>query len=111
MGKYLAEFRRASEDFKRTWDREVTLEETAAQSASPSPAYEDVSILDEGQSNRTLQPPAIEAIPADRVVPRHSLNSVESADLTASDNAVVNSVNDLSAPVDQPEASRKRDWL
>jgi len=28
IGKNLAEFRRASEDFKRTWDKEATLEET-----------------------------------------------------------------------------------
>ena len=27
LGKNLASFRRASEDFKRTWDKEVTLEE------------------------------------------------------------------------------------
>jgi Tat protein translocase TatB subunit len=27
LGKNLAEFRRASEDFKRTWEREVALED------------------------------------------------------------------------------------
>lgn len=111
MGKYLADFRRASEDFKSTWDREVTLEESAAQSASPSPAYDESSIWDEGQSNQTLQPPAIEAIPADRVVPRLSVNSIESADLPAPNNSDLNSANVPSSATDQSETPRKRDWL
>lgn len=111
MGKHLADFRRASEDFKRTWDREVTLEETAAQTPSPSPAYEESSIWDEGQNGRTLPPPTIEAVPADRVVPRESANSIASTDLPSSDDAEMNLANDLSSPIDQPETPRKRDWL
>src|SRR5215831_4712136 len=42
LGKSLAEFRRASEDFKRTWEREVNLE-NLEKGIAPS---EDHSILD-----------------------------------------------------------------
>jgi sec-independent protein translocase protein TatA len=34
MGKGLAEFRKASDDFKRTWEREVALETTRAEDNS-----------------------------------------------------------------------------
>jgi len=45
MGKGLAEFRKASDDFKRTWEREVALEGARAEDNSmletnPHPTYE-----------------------------------------------------------------------
>jgi len=45
MGKGLAEFRKASDDFKRTWEREVALESARAEDNSllesePTPVYE-----------------------------------------------------------------------
>jgi len=45
MGKGLAEFRKASDDFKRTWEREVALETARADDNSllesqPTPVYE-----------------------------------------------------------------------
>ena len=48
MGKGLAEFRKASDDFKRTWEREVALESTRVDDNSlldseQQPAYEPVS--------------------------------------------------------------------
>ena len=44
MGKGLTEFRKASDDFKRTWEREVALETARAEDSSllesdPQPAY------------------------------------------------------------------------
>ena len=47
MGKGLAEFRKASDDFKRTWEREVALETARA---------EDNSML-ESQPPATYEPP------------------------------------------------------
>lgn len=51
LGKSMAEFRRASEDFKRTWDREVSLEEvgTTAVNNPPAGAFEE---FDLGTSDR-----------------------------------------------------------
>lgn len=45
MGKGLAEFRKASDDFKRTWEREVALEgartdDNSLLETSPHPTYE-----------------------------------------------------------------------
>ena len=47
MGKGLAEFRKASDDFKRTWEREVALESVRA---------EDNSML-EAERQPTYEPP------------------------------------------------------
>lgn len=43
MGKSMAEFRKASEDFKRTWEREVALESTRSESSENSilPEYQN----------------------------------------------------------------------
>jgi TatA/E family protein of Tat protein translocase len=51
MGKGLAEFRKASDDFKRTWEREVALETARAEDNSllesqPQPAYEPTPNLE-----------------------------------------------------------------
>ena len=50
MGKGLAEFRKASDDFKRTWEREVALETARAEDNSllesqPTPVNEPTSAV------------------------------------------------------------------
>ena len=40
MGKGMAEFRKASDDFKRTWEREVALESSRVEDNSIQPVYE-----------------------------------------------------------------------
>ncbi len=106
LGKHLAEFRRASEDFKRTWDREVTLEEFSepqTASAGPNPSGEN-SILDHN-NGQPLMLPTIEAVSADRVVPRQPdlFQSPGETDLTAA--------GEPGEVAHQAETSRKRDWL
>lgn len=95
IGKNMATFRRASEDFKRTWDREVSMEELNFTSVEPNQqrAFSDNSILDNAQVGQPVQPPTIEAVPADRVIARGS----SEAETTETYNE--------SAP------SSKRDWL
>jgi len=66
MGKGLAEFRKASDDFKRTWEREVALESThlednAMLEAERQPAYES-----------TPTPPVVETPNQDLVVARQT---------------------------------------
>ena len=104
LGKNLAEFRRASEDFKRTWDREVSLENPA-----DAGAVEQNSILNPEAQSRTLADPSIAPISPDRVVARHSigsdpLHSPDSPDL-ASDHSGFESA------TDEPQHSPKNDWL
>lgn len=101
LGKNLASFRRASEDFKRTWDREVTLDElnfTKLESQPPR-VFNDNSILDNAQVGQPLQPPTIEAVPADRVIPR-ATNGEELASESAT-----------TETYDQSAYSPKREWL
>jgi TatA/E family protein of Tat protein translocase len=68
MGKGLAEFRKASDDFKRTWEREVALE---------SVSTEDNSMLDPDrsvtyESVQNSEEPVIETPNSELVVARES---------------------------------------
>lgn len=103
FGKSLADFRRASEDFKRTWDREVSLEESNSAQPGVSRAVlpEENSMLDLEEPGYPLQPPTIEAVAPERVIARESnesdsLHSVHGTDLDK---------------VASAEPLRKRDWL
>ena len=102
LGKNLAEFRKASEDFKRTWEREVSLEESDSSSigASPTMLSAENSILDEAKVSRPFQPPTIEPVTADQVIPRQpiEMDTLQSADAT-------NFADERAEPL------RKRDWL
>ena len=95
IGKNVATFRRASEDFKRTWDREVSMEELNFTKVEPDQqrTFADNSILDNAQVGQSLQPPTIEAVPADRVIARGS------------------SEPETTGTYDESAPSSKRDWL
>jgi TatA/E family protein of Tat protein translocase len=74
LGKNLAEFRRASEDFKSTWEREVNLEEyslISESSTTATPLVEN-SIMNDDSNSQPTPAPAIEAVTAEQVVPRES---------------------------------------
>ena len=90
LGKNLAEFRRASEDFKRTWEREVALEDIQSE---PTTSYSRPA-----EENSILNPVVVES-PMDETVAR--------------DNAVSNKVPSAEVPTEQStaEAPRKQDWL
>ncbi|HSS20713.1 MAG TPA: twin-arginine translocase TatA/TatE family subunit [Pyrinomonadaceae bacterium] len=100
LGKNLAEFRRASEEFKRTWDREVTLEESS--SPTPNVLQDQNSILDPTGSQTTEQP-MVSAIAPDQVIPRHSLGAEFDASSVASQSET--------SAGDEPPHSPKNDWL
>jgi len=71
IGKSLAEFRKASEDFKRTWEREVALESARTETGTNNTQLGDESILDhDGQ--RQLDEPSVSPIPAEHVMARRS---------------------------------------
>lgn len=107
LGKNLAEFRRASEDFKRTWDREVTLEEVPTTNSSALPG--ESSILNPEMTGRPLQAPSIASVSPDQVIAR---NTVDSNQLPASDetNAAADRT-DFESVTDEPKHSPKNDWL
>jgi sec-independent protein translocase protein TatB len=102
LGKNVAEFRKASEDFKRTWEREVSLEETNSTStfANPGTFPAENSILNPETPTRNLPTPTIEAVAADQIIPRQPVR-VETLESS-----------DASSPAsDGPDTPRKRDWL
>lgn len=104
LGKNLAEFRRASEDFKRTWEREVALEEFKQDPADQSQmSYEDNSILssdENAEKYEEITPEAapetsLEAQPEPKpVAPHVSAETIESPNTTT-----------------QPEPLSKQNWL
>jgi TatA/E family protein of Tat protein translocase len=98
LGKNLADFRRASEDFKRTWDREVNLEDGAA----GQPLTGQSSILNPEVTGRPLPAPSIASVPPDEVIARQAGGSSQ---LSSSDQTSDESV------TDEPKHSPKNDWL
>jgi TatA/E family protein of Tat protein translocase len=101
VGKGLAEFRKASDDFKRTWEREVALETVTAEDnalleSQQRLAYEDTQQFDE---------PVIETPNSELVVPRES--EIQTSSETPPE------VVEVPAEATQPEPQpvRKQDWL
>ena len=103
IGKSLAEFRRASDDFKRTWEREVNLENVEK---GIEPAAEN-SILDR----------AAERIRAAREVASFDTETPAAAVVTASvtpgDASLVqpHQTNPTTEAVPVEPATSKHDWL
>ena len=104
LGKNLAEFRRASEDFKRTWDREVSLEDAGP---NPDSLPEQNSIADI-KTPGPLAVPSIAAIAPDQVIARRTGSDAPHT----SDNAgVVADRKDFESVTNEPAHSPKNDWL
>ncbi len=97
MGKGLAEFRKASDDFKRTWEREVALE------AARTDTTENSILADESQATyptETVDQPLYGPADPEHVVARESPYQQSS---TAGTNEATES--------SHPEPLRKHDWL
>jgi TatA/E family protein of Tat protein translocase len=107
LGKSLANFKRASEDFKQTWEKEVA-RESAIKEALIGEAMlpEDRSILGESRSRSQAVLDASESNAVDS-----STNST-SPTVTTNDSTIEPTA-PPAAQVDAPEAAptRKRDWL
>ena len=104
MGKGLAEFRKASDDFKRTWEREVALETARA---------DDNSLL-ESQTPAVYEPvaatePIVETTATELLVPRETQPQTFSEALAETPPEPI----EISAETVPAEAQpvRKQDWL
>lgn len=111
LGKNLAEFRRASEDFKATWNREVSLEEFNNMDSTVDrvPPAKENSLLESETLGQPLQPPSIEAVAPDRVIPHQPIKS--DALVSSAETGLSSDGTDSEMVIDQAEPSRKRDWL
>ena len=104
MGKGLAEFRKASDDFKRTWEREVALETARA---------DDNSLL-ESQTPAVYEPvaatqPIVETTATELLVPRETQPQTFSEALAETPPEPI----EIPAETVPAEAQpvRKQDWL
>ena len=120
LGKNLAQFRKASEDFKQTWEKEVRLEEfDFTQDATPGelPMREPGAVASQGMNEensildneRSLQPPMIEAIAPDRVIARHTAgaDALPAPDKTG----LASEPGDFDGATEEAKFSPKHDWL
>lgn len=113
MGKGLAEFRKASDDFKRTWEREVALEtanvdEQSVMSPAATPNGENEN--PHGDAN-LITDPQLEPANPDWVVPRDDDSPYASK---TSDDATSETMSEpvpVPAETTQPQPLRKHDYL
>jgi sec-independent protein translocase protein TatB len=106
LGKSLGEFKRASEEFKTQWEKEVTLEERQKEARIEQAALpEDNSILgDAGTRRHAVSAAADESATVEVAAPPAYMNGTDDSSTQQSD------------PIANEEAStpaslRKRDWL
>lgn len=102
MGKGLAEFRKASDDFKRTWEREVALETATVDNNSLLEA-EQQAVYGPPQS---FDQPMVETPDPELVVARESTAPASSEVLPE-----VSETPEVSSETTQSEPVRKQDWL
>ena len=103
LGKNIAEFRKASEDFKRTWEREVAFEESQLDSPRTSLKQPDENSM--FNSDNQFPEPMIDPVPAAESVGRQVIsNTTESSDISAETAGIPED------PI-KSEPSHKQDWL
>jgi Tat protein translocase TatB subunit len=118
LGRSLAEFRRHSDEFKRTWEREVEMEAMQKEARiAEAMLPEDNSIL--GASHERSRAVIDAATPEEMTEPRRAATdsrvAVDAAAITTTaapvspSNAEALAEEDVVAPA--PEPTRKRDWL
>jgi sec-independent protein translocase protein TatB len=109
LGKSLADFRRASEEFKQTWEREVERESAIKQAIiSEAMLPEDNSILGENRDRTQAVLEASESAPIGASA-ASSTQSSTTTDATIARNAPAPAAARTDAIEAQP--TRKRDWL
>ncbi|MDQ3668213.1 MAG: twin-arginine translocase TatA/TatE family subunit [Acidobacteriota bacterium] len=106
LGKNIAEFRKASEDFKRTWEREVAFEESHRDNGmATSQQPEDNSISNSESQQRKFPDPLIRPVPDADTIGRPAMpNNADSSALSSEAHETRDD------PI-KSEPPRKQDWL
>ena len=113
MGKGLAEFRKASDDFKRTWEREVALETDNTNQHTIATAAETTNYENPNTDSATdanVTDPQLEPGNPEWVVPREDSPYGVAATAEASSESSSEPV-PVPAETNQPEPLRKHDWV
>ena len=114
MGKGLAEFRKASDDFKRTWEREVALEGPDEQVIDQPTQLATTENTDEADSSDIdTSTPQLEPANPEWVVPRDDSPYVATATAETAETPSESSSEPVPVPAEatQPEPLRKHDYL
>jgi TatA/E family protein of Tat protein translocase len=129
IGKYTSEFKRASRDFRETWEREVSEAESGVKSSAASAAAEnnpanleaDFTPHSNGAENtigrgapwlQTDEPETFTTAPENDSIALPEVRAVDSSDFHALQNG--NSRDESAETVELAETAppqRKRDWL
>ena len=126
IGKYTSEFKRASRDFRETWEREVQESESgvkggAATENNPAHLETDFMPHSNGAENtigrgapwlQTDEPETFKAATENDLIALPEVRAVDSNDFHALQNG--NSAGEIAEPVEVAETAppqRKRDWL
>jgi sec-independent protein translocase protein TatB len=110
LGKSLGEFKRASEDFKRTWEKEVEMEKFAEEGRMARAMLQDESPMIKEADEKGVAPPETAAggqepwIPAETVQPTVARTSGVQSGVQEAEHTPL-------AKTAQPETPTKRDWL
>lgn len=107
MGKGLAEFRKASDDFKRTWEREVALETVDDQTVYNPPELQEGENANVATGDPNPTPDSLEPATPELAVPRDG-SPYEATSETAE--AASDPV-PVPAEATQREPLRKHEWL
>ena len=127
IGKYTSEFKRASRDFRETWEREVQEAESGVKSGAtasennPAKIEADFTPSPNGAENtigrgapwlQTDEPETFTAATENNSIALPEVRAVDSNDFHALQNG--NSTEEIAEPVEVAETAppqRKRDWL
>ena len=109
MGKGLAEFRKASDDFKRTWEREVALETDNSNQHTIASATETTNYENPNPDSASVTDSQFEPGNPEWVVPRE--DSPYSAATTDAGSESSSEPVPVPAETNQPEPLRKHDWV
>ena len=111
MGKGLAEFRKASDDFKRTWEREVAMEAAKLETETNSIFDETQPLLEE----KLAPEPLLQSADPELVVARGSEHEslAETAEPLAQTAEPLTEAEPLTAVAETPapEPLRKQEWI
>ncbi len=110
LAKSLGEFKRASEDFKRTWEKEVSLEEMEKEARiGQAMIAEDNSILDTTvERSRAVRDAADEDETKDK---NDAVSSAAPPAISTVDASSQHSLSEAATDAPITEPMRKRDWL
>jgi Tat protein translocase TatB subunit len=112
LGKSLGEFKRASEDFKRTWEKEVEIEKIEEEGRmAVAMLQDDRSILGDASERRTALDAATEESAATSVEEPAAFQPLQPTVARSSSASVAEEAALATESQPLPETSGKRDWL